>query len=113
MPTAFDPITGTEVCTSSEAYRHLCECKWLLENKPVRSQKHLWLYGVRDRSNLFRRNPATGEQELRSDLSALWGKDDNGRNIKPIMSWRGLEAADRMLNDAKKIYDHINSKAAA
>jgi len=112
MPTAFDPITGQDVDTWSEEWRHCCECRWLLVNKPTRSLKHLWLYGVDDRAKLFRWNAKSGKKELRDDLKELWGKDDRGRPIKPIMAWRGLDAADRMLADAKKIYDHQQAKAA-
>lgn len=111
MPTAFDPITGQDVDTASEAWRHSCECRWLLDNKPTRSLKHRWLYGVDDRAKLFRFNAKTGQQELRDDLASLWPKDDRGRTVKPIMSLRGIEAADRILADAKTIYDHQQRSA--
>ena len=110
MPTAFDPITGQEVDTSSEAWRHSCECRWLLANKPTRSQKHLHLYGVEDRAKLFRFDTRTGRQELRDDVSSLWPEDDRGRTIKPLMAWRGLEAADRILADARRLYELAQAK---
>lgn len=113
MPTAFDPITGQDVDTASEAWRHSCECRWLLTKKPTRSLKHLWLYGVNDRSKLFRFDAKTSQLVLREDLRALWGKDERGRNIKPIMAHRGLAAADRILDDAKKIYDYQQNQSAA
>lgn len=99
-------LADAEVDSGSETWRHETECKWLLVKKPTRSDKHQWLYGVQDRSKLFRFDPLSGKPELRDDLRALWGKDDRGRDIKPIMAHRGLEAADRLLDDAKKIYDH-------
>lgn len=113
MPTAFDPITGQDVDTASEAWRHSCECRWLLTKKPTRSLKHLWLYGVNDRSKLFRFDAKTSQLVLREDLRALWGKDERGRDIKPIMAHRGLAAADRILDDAKKIYDYQQNQSAA
>lgn len=106
-------LAGAEVDSGSETWRHETECKWLLTNKPTRSLKHRWLYGVDDRRQLFRSNPMTGQPELRDNLNAIWGRDDRGRQIKPIIAWRGLEAADRMLADAKKIYDHQNGASAA
>lgn len=100
MPTAFDPITGADVDTSSEAYRHYCECKWLLDNMPGRSAKHRWLFGVNDRRMII--NQRTGE--LTEDWKRL--------SEKSITHLRGLEAADRILADAKKIYDHQSKTAA-
>lgn len=104
-------LADAEVDGGSETWRHETECKWLLVKKPTRSDKHLWLYGVNDRSKLFRFDAKTSQLVLREDLRALWGKDDRGRDIKPIMALRGLEAADRILDDAKKIYDHQQRSA--
>jgi len=98
MPTAFDPITGQDVDTASEAWRHSCECRWLLAAKPTRTEKHLYLYGVTDRSQLFKPSPAGRPPVLRDDLRQLW----TGR---PLMAFRSLEAADRILADARKIHE--------
>ena len=111
MPTAFNPLTGSEVDTASEEWRHLCECRWLLTNKPTRSAKHLHLYGVSDRSQLFRYNTKTGKSELREDASSVWRKDDSGRTIKPLMAWRGLEAVDRLLADARRLHEMTTTTA--
>jgi len=110
MRPVYSHLAGREVDSSSEAWRHECECRWLLTNKPTRSLKHLHLYGVDDRAKLFRFDTKTGRQELRDDVSSLWPRDDRGRPIKPIMAWRGLEAADRMLADARRLYDLTRAK---
>lgn len=111
MPTAFDPLTGQEVDTASEAWRHVCECRHLLKAYPTRTQKHMHLYGVVDRSMLFEFNPKTGLTVLKDDHKKLWSKDHRGRTINPIMHWRGIEAADRILADARKLHD-IAAKAS-
>ena len=70
----------------------------MLDHKPVRLQKHLWLYGVKDRGIVV--NIITGV--LR----------DNYRDLlearKSVLTERGLAAADRILADAKKLYDMEN-----
>lgn len=113
MPTAFDPITGTEVDTSSEAWRHSCECRWLLTAKPTRTDKHRYLYGVNDRQQLFKPDKKTGQPVLRDDLRALWGNDKTGRPAKPLMAHRSLEAADRILADARKIHEFLTKRESA
>lgn len=84
---------GREVSSYSEEWRHEAECLWLLETKPTRSQKHLWLYGVHDRRQII--NPNTGE------LAEDWKKTAE----KSITHLRGLAAADQLLADARKIYE--------
>lgn len=98
MPTAFDPLTGAEVDTASEAWRHSCECRWLLDNKPTRTEKHRYLFGVNDREQLFTHDRQTGQSVLRDDYRTLQAG-------KPLMNVRSLEAADRILADARKIYE--------
>lgn len=99
MPTAISELTGEPVDTNSEAHRHECECRWLLSAKPTRAEKHLHLYGVRDRDHLFEFNTKTGQSELADD----WQK----RLIepRPVMKFRNLAAADRILADARKIHE--------
>lgn len=108
MPTAYDPITGQDVDTASEAWRHLCECRWLLENKPTRHSKHLYLYGVTDRAKLMRFNAETGLNELVPEHQKLWADSRK----PPLMKFRGLEAADKLLADARIIYDQQYGKTA-
>lgn len=105
MPTAFDPLTGQEVDTASEEWRHVCECRYLLRAFPTRQQKHLHLYGVTDRSMLFEFNTKTGRTELRLDHKKLWPTDRHGRPIPPLMGWRGLDQADRILADARRLHE--------
>ena len=96
---------GTEVSNYSEAWRHECECRGLLANKPTRTQKHLYLYGVADRAQLFTFDSKTGRRVLRDDVSSLWPKGANGRPVRPLMAFRSLEAADRILADARRIHE--------
>lgn len=106
MPTAFDELTGQEVDTSSEAWRHRCECAWLLENKPTRTDKHLYLFGVRDRESLFAWNSRAHAVTLREDWRDLLVEK------RPIAVVRGFEAADRILTDAKRLHEHREGRAA-
>jgi hypothetical protein len=110
MPTAFDPLTGQDVDTDSETWRHSCECRYLLRAFPTRNQKHLHLYGVIDRSMLFEVNAKTGETAMREDYKKLWPKSATGRTINPLMHWRGIEEADRILADAKRLYELTQPK---
>lgn len=105
MNPVYSHLAGAEVDSSSEAWRHECECRWLLENKPTRSAKHLYLYGVADRKELFKPHPATGQPVLRDDISSLWPIGSNGRPVRPLMAFRSLEAADRILADARRIHE--------
>lgn len=109
MPTAYSYLFERDVDTSSEEWRRECECNWLLEHKPTRSQKHLFLFGVDDRKKLFGYDPQTGGQTVKDKelLNELWGKS------RPVMAIRGLAAADSLLADAKTIYDRKNSRTAA
>lgn len=100
MPTTISLLTGEEVDTSSEAWRHECECSWLLGNKPTRADKHLHLYGVWDRDQLLAFNPASGKHELAED----WAKRIPA-DARPLIKFRGLAAADRILADAKRLWE--------
>lgn len=100
-------LLGREVSNYSEEWRHETECRWLINTFPTRQEKHLYLYGVTDRATLFTRN-SERELVLREDHKKLWRKDDNNRTIKPLMGHRSLEEADRILADAKRLYEMKN-----
>ena len=110
MTMVFSQLAGGEVDCASEAWRHECECRWLLNNKPTRTAKHLYLYGVPDRATLFERNGLTGEMRLKEGYQKLWPKNDKGWTIKPLMGVRTLEAADRILADARRLYELAQAK---
>jgi len=99
MPTAYSHLAGADVDTAGEAWRHECECRWLLAEKPTRSMKHLHLYGVVDRQQLMEFNPKTGRQTLASDHANRW----TAKN--PMMKYRGLAGADHVLAEAKRLHD--------
>lgn len=99
MPMAFSHLAGREVDTASETWRHECECLWLLTAKPGKSHKHLHLYGVPDREMLFDKNPRTGQPELSPNYTSRW------LHKSPLMKARSLEAADRILADARRIHE--------
>lgn len=90
---------GRQVSNYSEEFRHECECRWLLANKPTRSQKHMHLYGVPDRELLFDYDPKAGGKRLADDHAKRW------QIPMPLMKVRGIEAADRILADARKIHE--------
>lgn len=99
MPTTYSHLAGREVDTASEEHRYECECRWLLTNKPTRTDKHLYLYGVKDREKLFTTDRKTGKPVLRDGYTSLW-------QIKfPLMKARSLEAADRLLADARRLHE--------
>lgn len=104
MPMVFDPLTGKDVDSASEEWRHSCECRHILRAYPTRQQKHLHLYGVPDRAMLLERDQA-GEMVMRQDYKKLWPKNDRGRTVNPLMHWRGIDEADRILADARKLYE--------
>jgi hypothetical protein len=108
MPTVISELTGEEIDRSSEQFRHECECRWLLDKKPSRADKHLWLYGVRDRAQLFDFNPKTGRDELSDDWKKRIVSD-----TPPVIVHRGLAAADRILEDARRIYEARQRKASS
>lgn len=110
MPTAFSHLAGREVDTSSEEWRRECECRHLINTYPTREKKHYFLYGVHDRDFLFRRNALTGDLMLKEDYTKLWPKDAKGRTIKPLMGHRSLEEADRILADAKRLFELMQPK---
>ena len=106
MPTAFSHLAGREVSTSSPEWQRECECRFLLQRYPTRELKHRFLYGVKDRSDLFevvetyQDGEEKGEIVLKKDHEKMWDK-----RHPPVMRWRGLEEADRLLADAKRLYD--------
>lgn len=108
MATVISELTGEPVDTSSEAWRHETECSWLLNNKPTKVDKHLHLYGVIDRSHLFVFNPREG----RDELAPNW-RDRIEKEVRPLIVFRGMEAADRILADAKRLWQVRQGKTAA
>lgn len=105
MPTAYSHLAGRDVDTSSEEWRHECECRWMLTAKPTKSEKHIYIYGVPDRAKLFEHDPKTGQYVLAEDHRKRWVIP------KPLMFWRGIEAADRILADARRIHESKLTKA--
>ena len=104
MTQVYSQLAGRDVDTWSEEWRHECECRWLLTEKPTRTQKHLHLYGVADRQSLMTYDTKTGRPVLRDNHAALW-------TIRfPLMKARSLEAADRLLADAKRLYEMATEK---
>ena len=97
---------GRRVSNYSEEWRHECMCRWLLINKPTRTLKHLFLYGVPDRNRLFRFNPKTGKSELVDDYRNLWVDPRS----PPLMKHHGIKAADRLLDDARRLRELLNSQ---
>lgn len=109
MAAVISELTGETVDTSSEEWRHETECSWLLTNKPNRTQKHLYLYGVVDRAELF-----VFDGKLGRDVIAEQYANRRSQNVQPsIYKSRGLEAADRILADAKRLHEARNSTTAA
>jgi hypothetical protein len=99
MPTAYSHLAGEDVDTASEAWRHETECRWLLTAKPTRTEKHMHLYGVPNRDQLMEYDPKAGARRLAGDHAKRWTA------ANPLMKWRGLEAADRILADAKRLHE--------
>lgn len=95
---AYSHLAGREVDTSSEEHRHECECRWLLTEKPTRSLKHLHLFGVPDRKTLFGYDKQ-GKLVLRDGYTNLWVVKT------PMMKFRGIEGADHLLAEAKRLHD--------
>lgn len=100
MRTVTSELTGEPVDTSSDAWRHECECRWLLDNKTTRAAKHQYLYGVWDREQIMVWNPREGRHELAPDWRE---RVDKGK--RPLFAIRGLEAADRILADARRLWE--------
>lgn len=86
------------VDTASPEWREECEASWLLAHKPTRAAKHRYLYGVSDRQQIMATDREFGKEILASD----WKTISDG---KSVLSSRGLEAADKLLADAKLLYE--------
>lgn len=94
MPSVISELTGEPIDTSSAQWLHECECSWLLTNKPTKAEKHLYLYGVRDRATLFDK-----------DGKLINGYEELLVEKRPLMKFRNLAAADRILEDARKMHE--------
>lgn len=99
--TAYSHLAGREVDTWSEDWRHETECRWLLTAKPSRTEKHLWLFGVRDRAKII--DPNTGA--LREDWRVIAERKTS------ITQARGLRSADRILADARRLHEISQANA--
>lgn len=98
--------------TNSEAWRYECEIRYLLDNYPRRVDKHLFLYGVEDREDLFRIDNQTGQKEIKEQYDR--SKSGTLRNMPAsVFKFRGLEEADKILADAKRLYELRQKRAAA
>lgn len=87
------------MCDSfSEEWRHECECRWLLKEKPDQIQLNLYLFGVESRSQVVAID-AAGRDRLRPDHARLW-KDPK---TSPLYAYRGLQPADNLLRDVLKL----------
>ena len=103
--THYSHLAGHEVDGSSEEWRFECECRWLLNNKPTRSTKHLYLYGVSNRTELMTHDK-DGKEVLREDYRTRWPE-----KTRPLMHHRGLAGADRILDGARRLHE-IGVKAS-
>jgi hypothetical protein len=101
----FSHLAGREVSNYSPEWLRECECRHLINKYPTRAHKHYHLYGATDRKMIMRTNAVTGKEEVRTreELREMWGKE-----YRPVMFWRGLQAADELLADAKRLHDLTN-----
>jgi hypothetical protein len=98
MPMLYSVLLGAQCDTESEDWRHECECRWLIQNKPDSSALHLYLYGVEQRARVITRD-TSGQERLLPEHARLW----NDPKTKPLTAYRGLQAADRLLNDIQRL----------
>lgn len=109
MPTS--EFTGQHLDSASEAYRYECELRHLLTTCPTRRDKHLFLYGVEDREELFFFNSQTGNKEFREQYDR--SKSGTLRKLPAsVFKFRGLEEADKILADARRLYELRQKRAA-
>lgn len=79
MATAISEFTGEPVDTASEEWRHECECRYMLDHFTTRDQRNLHIEGVP--------KPAPGQ-----------------RFVKGLRTYRGDEAAQRLVDDTKRLF---------
>lgn len=109
MPTS--EFTGQPIASDSEAFRYECELRHLLSTCPTRRDKHLFLYGVEDREELFFFNGQTGNKEFREQ----YDRSKSGTRHKmpiSVFKFRGLEEADKILADARRLHELRQKRAA-
>ena len=94
----YSELLDRMVDSYSEEWRHECECRWLLYEKSDPIQLNLYLYGVENRSQVVAKD-TTGQDRLIPDHARLW-KD---LKSKPLAAYRGLQNADRVLNDVLRL----------
>lgn len=95
-------LAGQMVDSSSEQWRHETECAWLLANMPNRQAKHLHCYGVNDRAVMFDRFG-----QMHEEFTA------RARLPPSIYKARGLDAADRLMADAKRLWELRKERASS
>jgi len=98
MATVYSVLLDAECDSASEAWRHECECRWLLKNKPDLTALHLYLYGVEQREQVVTRD-TRGKEVLLAEHARLWKEP----KTKPLSAHRGLQAADRLLEGVSRI----------
>ena len=102
-------FTGQEIDSNSEEYRYECELRHLLNSCPTRRDKHLFLYGVEDRADLFFFDSKTGQHEIKDQYDC----NKSSRKLPPsVFKFRGLEEADKILADAKRLYELRQKRSA-
>ena len=98
MPAVYSELLAQMCDSYSDEWRHECECRWLLNEKSNLVQLNLFLYGVENRSKVVITD-ASGQDQLIPGHARLWQDPDT----KPLIAYRGLQAAERLLNDVLKL----------
>lgn len=73
MPTAISELTGEEVDTWSEAYRHECECRFVLQ-MPTREARKQYLLDI------TKRRGTASVAKIEADATTLYWKRVHARN---------------------------------
>lgn len=95
---------GRELASDGEEHRHECEVRWVLDKLTTSEARHRHVFGAQHRDDLFRFDQSTGKMVPR---------DDRKPDRMSIYAWRGLEAADRIMNDAIKLHELRKARRAA
>jgi hypothetical protein len=98
MAEVYSELLSRPCDSYSEEWRHECECRWLLKEKPDPIQLNLYLYGVENRDQVVTKD-AAGKDRLVADHARLW-KDPK---TKPLSAYRGLHQTDQIREDVLKL----------